>query len=247
MKTSFSLSIPKPCSENWNSFIPTPAGGFCSSCNKNIIDFTKATDEEIIAFISRKPERTCGRFRGDQLKTYTLTPPVTIRPGYTLLKAGAVSLLLLVMNKQGAAQTTSTKPATEIVQQSTHVDTPASQDKIIVRGIVISDDDKQPVIAASIVQKGTTNGTITDADGRYELTINPTGGRVLTVSFIGMTTQEVTLPDGAAPTLNITLVPDVTGLLGEVVWTGEAGVDMIYAEQRSGLLKFWHTVKGLFY
>jgi hypothetical protein len=248
MKATFSLSIPKPCSEDWNSFTPTATGGFCGSCQKNVIDFTKATDAEIIAFISQKPGRTCGRFRGDQMKTYTLTSPATIRPGYTLLKAGAISLLMLVMNKQAAAQTTSAKPTTEIVQQTKRTDKPTqTHTQTTVRGVVISDDDKQPVIAASIVQKGTTNGTITDADGNYELTISLSEGRVLVVSFIGMITLEVTLSEGRAITQNITLAPDITGFLGDIVLTGEAGVEAPYAEKRSGLTKFWEKVKGLFH
>lgn len=245
MKANLSLSIPKPCSEDWNSFTPTSTGGFCGSCQKNVIDFTKATDNEIIAFISRKPEHTCGRFRSDQLKTYVILPEVKIRPGFTLLKAGAISLLLLFMCKQTSAQTAQTKPATEIVQQQKRIDKLTSASKTVVRGVVIDEED-QPVIAATVVQKGTTNGVMTDANGNYELTIKREEGRVLTISFIGMITKEVTLPDSAEVTLNISMVYSITGFLGEVMWTGETNAETLYAEQRSGLKKFWKKVKGLF-
>jgi hypothetical protein len=210
------------------------------------VDFTKATDEEIIAFVSRTTQPVCGQFRGNQLKTYTLSPPVAIRPGYTLLKAGAMSLLLLVMNKQAAAQTTSPKLTTEIVQQTKHADKPTATHKTVVRGVVISEDDKLPVAAANILQKGTANGVIADADGRYALTINPAEGSVLTVSFIGMTTREITLPDAEVLTLNIGLASDVT-TLGEVIWAGEAGVETAYAEKNTWLVKFRKKLRRLFY
>ena len=42
---------------------------------------------------------------------------------------------------------------------------------VTVRGVVISTEDGLPVIGASILEKGTSNGTITDFDGMYELTV----------------------------------------------------------------------------
>src|SRR5438045_3930171 len=69
MKKPFSLSIPRPCHENWNSFSPTAKGGFCASCQKEVIDFTNWTDDRIKHYF-KTSGGTCGRFRQDQLKTY---------------------------------------------------------------------------------------------------------------------------------------------------------------------------------
>jgi hypothetical protein len=245
MKPSFSLSIPKPCSENWNSFTPTSKGGFCGSCQKNVIDFTKASDEEIIDFINHKPEHVCGRFRGNQLKTYSLLPPATIRPGYTLLKAGVLSLLLLFIGRQTPAQTPSIKPATEINQQSKASTDQKKSTEIVIKGIVTDAQDKLPMAAVSIHQKGTMNGTITDAEGKYELKINLDNGRVLGFNFIGMVTQEVTIPDSNNPIIDVSLSleADVTGL---IILTGEVQTDGVYIEKESGLKKFWTKIKNWF-
>ncbi len=60
---------------------------------------------------------------------------------------------------------------------------------ITVTGVVTSADDTFPVIGASIMEKGTTNGTITDFDGIYTLTVSDNA--TLVVSYVGMKAQEI--------------------------------------------------------
>ena len=60
-----------------------------------------------------------------------------------------------------------------------------------VTGVVISEEDGQPVIGASVLVKGTQLGTITDVDGKFELPNVPSSAKTLVVSYIGMQTQEV--------------------------------------------------------
>ncbi len=60
---------------------------------------------------------------------------------------------------------------------------------ITVTGVVTSADDTFPVIGASIMEKGTTNGTITDFDGIYTLTVSDNA--TLVVSYVGMKSQEI--------------------------------------------------------
>ena len=83
---------------------------------------------------------------------------------------------------------------------------------ITVQGTVV-DATGLPLIGASVVEQGTLNGTITDVDGKFSLSVKK--GAVLEVSSIGFKTVLVTA--GEAP-LNITLVED-TELLNEVVVT----------------------------
>ena len=57
-----------------------------------------------------------------------------------------------------------------------------------VSGVIV-DTNGDPVIGANVVEKGTTNGTITDLDGKFTLEVNDNS--VLQVSYIGYNTQEV--------------------------------------------------------
>ena len=73
----------------------------------------------------------------------------------------------------------------------------AQQTKRITGTVV--DATGEPVIGATVMQKGTSNGTITDVNGKY--TINVPAGATLVISYIGFGTQEVAAKDGATVTL----------------------------------------------
>ncbi len=86
---------------------------------------------------------------------------------------------------------------------------------ITVSGVVV-DATGEPLIGVSVREKATTNGTITDLDGRFSLKIN--GNRsVLLVSYVGYVEQEV--PVGNNREMKITLKEDVS-VLDEVVVVG---------------------------
>ena len=71
MRNQISLDVTSPCSENYTSFKPTPNGGFCNMCTKEVIDFTTMTAQETIAYFKKNSStNTCGRFKSHQLKTY---------------------------------------------------------------------------------------------------------------------------------------------------------------------------------
>lgn len=87
--------------------------------------------------------------------------------------------------------------------------------QVSVKGTVLSETDNLPVVGASIIQKGTTNGTITDVDGQFNLNVPP--GSMISISYIGFITQEI--PADANKTLNILLKEDIQ-TLGDVIVTG---------------------------
>ena len=60
-----------------------------------------------------------------------------------------------------------------------------------VTGVVISEEDDQPVVGASVLVKGTTMGTVTDIDGKFTINDVPSSARTLKISYIGMKTQEI--------------------------------------------------------
>lgn len=70
-----------------------------------------------------------------------------------------------------------------------------------ISGVVISEEDGQPVAGASVVVKGTGNGTITDTEGVFSFNLDISSPKTLVVSFIGMETEEVS----ATPHMNIVL------------------------------------------
>lgn len=90
-----------------------------------------------------------------------------------------------------------------------------SQDSKIVTGVVISSTDNQPLVGVSVLVKGTTNGTITDLDGKYS--INVKSGYTITFSYIGYVSQSLAVAGKSV--INVTLNEDQQ-TLDEVVVVG---------------------------
>ena len=114
-----------------------------------------------------------------------------------------LAFVLLIGNTESFAETTtlSTVNTSSEQQQAQQI-----QGKIV-------DAKGEPVIGASVLEKGTTNGTITDIDGNF--TIRCKTGSLLVISYIGYKTQEIR----ASKNVKITLTED-TELLDEVVVVG---------------------------
>lgn len=106
------------------------------------------------------------------------------------------------------------QPLSLWAEEGNNVVQTVQQQKVTVKGTV--NDALGPVIGASVVEKGNTgNGTITDIDGKFSLSVKP--GAVLIISYIGYRTQEVKAVNGKP--IAVTLQEDNT-MLNEVVVVG---------------------------
>ena len=124
------------------------------------------------------------------------------------MKKHFLCLLLLVSGGMTALAAESTSPTVaEITQQG-----------VVVKGVV-TDAKGEPIIGATVVEKGTQNATVTDIDGNYSLNVSNRNA-TLVVSYIGFLSQEVKAGN------NVTLEED-NALLNEVVVIG-------YGTQRKG-------------
>ena len=85
----------------------------------------------------------------------------------------------------------------------------------------ITDENGQPLPGATVLENGTTNGTITDSEGRFTLTVTDENA-ILTFSFVGYISEEI--PLNGRTQLDVTLYPDVS-TLSEVVVIGYGEVE----------------------
>ena len=71
------------CPENWQQMTPTAAGRHCAHCDREVVDFTRATATDLAAARAAAPDgRLCGRFRQSQLAAPTAPRlPPRPRPG----------------------------------------------------------------------------------------------------------------------------------------------------------------------
>lgn len=84
-----------------------------------------------------------------------------------------------------------------------------------VTGKVTASDDGSAIPGVNILEKGTSNGTTTDADGNFSITVG--NNAVLVFTFVGYASQEVSV--GSQTTVNVTMQSDVTAL-SEIVVIG---------------------------
>jgi len=95
------------------------------------------------------------------------------------------------------------------------VSTTAWSQSRTLTGKVTSSDDGTGIPGVNIVEKGTNNGVVTDVDGNYSISVNPSA--TLVFSFVGFATQEVVV--GNQSTANVSMAPDARAL-SEVVVVG---------------------------
>ena len=130
------------------------------------------------------------------------------KKGYPLFKGMLTVIILFVIfiNVSYATQKseeTNSKAAEEMFDQKS------------VSGIV-TDENGQPLPGVTVVIKGTTQGTVTGADGKYTLESVPSNG-ILVFSFVGMKSQEIEV--GNQSVVDVSMVVDAIGL-EEVVAVG---------------------------
>jgi hypothetical protein len=238
MEKTVTLTVNTPCSQKWSSFTPTREGGYCGSCNKVVIDFTKMTDAEILAYFTNTGGHLCGRFLPTQLKSYHLREQVNVRPGFLLLKAGVLGALMLLVAKPASASAIVVKAPLEINDNATTLSTNVREKGERTLSGIVKDEFGEILPGVNVWIKGTETGTVTGADGKFQISVD--AGDVLAFSFIGFVTKELTITDKIINDQEFTLTLDMQVTLGEVA------VNHVYGEEPSALKTWWQKVKSIF-
>lgn len=93
-----SISIPKPCHQNWSTMLQEEKGKFCESCAKTVVDFTTSSDQEIADYFTLNLAlKTCGRFKKNQLESIKIEIPEHIIYQQTTFKKSFLLALFIVM------------------------------------------------------------------------------------------------------------------------------------------------------
>ncbi|MCD8422243.1 carboxypeptidase-like regulatory domain-containing protein [Tenacibaculum finnmarkense] len=210
MKNQFSLEINTPCSEKFNEFKSTKLGGFCNSCDKEVIDFTKMTAQEISYYFNNNTSKnTCGQFNKKQLTTYNEKPIRRKKYGF-LATLGLAVLSLFSFN------TTQAQEGNTPIDKN-NIDLNNQEKDILVKGVV--SDESWPLPGTSVFLEGTDIGTETDFDGNFTFPKLLKKGDVLIFSFVGMDTKKVIIQNNnSVNTLNlkVTMAQDSCLLMGKV-------------------------------
>ena len=167
-KASFLITVPKPCSENWDLMAPADKGRYCAACQKNVVDFSVLTDREIIAVIKEAAGgELCGHFHSTQLQ-HQYTERETAVPLYRvwLQRVAAVMLFFETIGNTVWAQTV--KP-----RKPAHAAAPVKKGNVkqmrAVNGSVRDYATNEPLPGMVVQIKGTELKTTTDKSGKFYL------------------------------------------------------------------------------
>ena len=215
MKNDIYLEINKPCSENFDSFSKTQKGGLCNSCEKEVIDFSKMTSNEIISYFKNNiGNKTCGKFGKNQFKKLSQNS----KPKRKLSFFGGIGLACLSFFTFSTLQAQQ-KPTKEKIKQL--------KANIVVEGIV--SDESEPLPGVSILLQGTTQGTETDFAGKFKFPEPLKKGDVLIFSYLGYETKKVVI-DGKKENSNIVL--NINFKDEEIVLMGAVDVKGVYKTKK---------------
>ena len=185
---SYTINIPKPCHEDWYKMTPTEKGAFCSSCAKEVQDFTNIPTSKLLQHL-KEQQNSCGRFTKRQIQEPLKTSSQSQWKN-RMLALGFSSVMATVSVANGQ---TVVSDAIEV--QSTLKDVTVNQNpealadtNITVNGIVKVLE--QPAAGVKIQLEGTTMNTISDRDGSFCLEIPVTyleENNTLRFDYLGFT------------------------------------------------------------
>ncbi len=173
-KHSYTFSIPKPCSESWQNMSVTDKGKFCQSCEKEVIDFSVLTDEQIVKLIEKSTGKLCGRFKSTQLNR-PVQLSYNIKRQYPLksLLAGMMVLSLLPSCDEAPV------PVKPVVHMNSADSIQAYKalamldDTVFFTGRVLNENDR-PVLDAKVSIEYTSIEVPVDHNGRFVIAIPDT-------------------------------------------------------------------------
>ncbi|MDM1371857.1 carboxypeptidase-like regulatory domain-containing protein [Myroides marinus] len=193
----YRIEIPEPCHEDWNLMTPQDKGRHCAVCDKVVVDFSKASKQEIINHI-KKEGKICGRIPRQYIGLNLEEEKIRKSFGLNGMVATMVNLLALTTISTAVAQE---KPKVESVCQDTKTSTPLAtlvqsttknENTRVIKGKTYEGGLELPGV--TIMIKGTDIGTQSNLAGEYELVVPEkynTKRLTIVASFIGLSDVKV--------------------------------------------------------
>lgn len=203
----FTLTLPQPCSENWEGMTPTEKGRFCLNCQKAVIDFSALNDSQIIELINGTKEQMCGRFHPQQLNREFATADSKRKPFipfaalvsamYFFLPSARAQRMPLDVSIPAGERDASTASPSQQPTDTRGVISKANTFRVI-SGFVYSSETKEPLPGATVMILPASEGigTATDEAGKFRMTIPASYTKdtlLLKVAYVGFERQEFCL------------------------------------------------------
>jgi hypothetical protein len=195
------IKVATPCSEKWETFEKRGLNGYCNSCEKEVVDFTKMSDLQIKNYFKKAKGDVCGQMYSRQQKVYADTSKLTLKPLASALMTGAALLFT------GTSTLAQSKDPTEQTEQKGRkgkakkdIEDKSEEEKRTINGRV-TDESGESLPGVNVKIKGTKIGTTSDLDGNYRLTAVPSD--ILVFTFYNSDPIEESV--GARSTIDVSM------------------------------------------
>lgn len=218
MAKTVQLSIPTACHEDWHAMTPDEKGRYCMSCRKTVVDFTNMSDREILNHISKSSGGVCGRLHADQLNRKMVMQKEGRLPWLKYFIQFTIPALFVTMKTR--AQESKKPVVVQSIKDPRITMVPAVlPEEYVVKGRVI-DEDSVPLAGATVWVKGTSRGTVTDADGNFSLKFIEDEFVTLSVSYIGFETFELRVATKSELPASVIMKMQMTAFTGLIILGG---------------------------
>ncbi|WP_324673655.1 carboxypeptidase-like regulatory domain-containing protein [Hymenobacter sp. GOD-10R] len=166
-----SFSIPSPCSHPWDAMTPTGIGRHCAVCATEVVDFSRMSETEILAFLAQpRSKPVCGNAHAAQLQPPTASSSLISR--WSRWVAAGLALFGLHPTTTQAAVPPVPLASLEIADAPRYLANHAAVPKaVVLQGRVLDDSTGLGVPGAWIFIDGTKYGAVTDDEGRFSITL----------------------------------------------------------------------------
>lgn len=245
---------------------PTERGRFCAMCTKEVVDFTRMSDAQLVKFISQTENSICGHVKQNQLNRTiaVLNEPksqILYRPWYERVLAATVFLFTF-----GSVKSQSQPNVNEIDQnQATTIETyfentiPNSDEsnihEIILRGVVLDSLSNDPLAFAYVECKSFNLKVQTNLDGMFELKLalsEMIDSIVIQVHFSGYENKNITIYKSdyhysitvyLPEILNHNVMIDQNDLVDGKIMVVRGKIDYREPKPESKSQRFWRRMK----
>lgn len=176
-KLPFRITLDSPCSEDLNNMQDTACGKFCNSCQKEVYDFTRLSDNEIYKIMQTHKGKVCAQLTTKQLQNGFTYTEETYNNNAWLKYAASILFLGGITNAFSQTAVWEFKPTKTELQDKT---TPKSisKDSIYIQGSIINAVTNKPLIYPMLVEIQTENNKLTtglsDKYGSFNCIISKT-------------------------------------------------------------------------
>lgn len=221
--SNLKITIPNPCSANWDKMKNLDQGRFCEQCKKEVIDFTNYSQSELEDFFKYPKGNVCGRINRSQISLDYGRREKYIFKNFSY-KLFIASCVTLVASKGYANERLNTINTYQDDSKNRKLAVVLNEidSIIIISGIVKDSSDGSPLPGVRISLKDELKFTTTDSEGKFSIEINSNVHKnvILEAKFLGYETAETSLKLTDAQFMEIKINPIVLGELTNVIVGG---------------------------